>query len=180
MSARACQECGATKRIHQHHDDYALPNDTRSLCAKCHRAWHDKHGSGKNSHLRVCNINISGDVYDALREKRNGMWFQAFVDKVLRGAMRRRKGVNLASWEEHQKERRELYEKYGGPGSGRPASPIDWSRARRMKANKPWKCAICGEPVEVGKLYANERQRACAHVECAEREMRTEIPGGDQ
>ena len=44
----ACSECGAERRIHGHHDDYAFPLVVRWLCSKCHTAWHKQNGEGLN------------------------------------------------------------------------------------------------------------------------------------
>ena len=44
-----CSGCGATGRIHGHHDNYARPLDVRWLCSTCHKAWHHKHGEGLNA-----------------------------------------------------------------------------------------------------------------------------------
>jgi len=48
-----CTECGAKgTRLHQHHDDYAKPDETRQLCAQCHSNWHSEHGHAANYHLK--------------------------------------------------------------------------------------------------------------------------------
>lgn len=36
----ACQECGATVRLHAHHSDYTKPLDVRFLCPLCHKIAH--------------------------------------------------------------------------------------------------------------------------------------------
>lgn len=43
-----CCECGATKDIHAHHDDYMKPLNVRWLCAACHHQWHARNGEAKN------------------------------------------------------------------------------------------------------------------------------------
>ena len=48
LTRKPCEVCGATDRIHAHHDDYALPLVVRWLCAAHHKQWHAKHGEGKN------------------------------------------------------------------------------------------------------------------------------------
>lgn len=45
-----CETCGAFhKRIHAHHDDYAIPLSVRWLCPSCHKKWHLEHGEGANA-----------------------------------------------------------------------------------------------------------------------------------
>lgn len=43
-----CEVCGATKRIHGHHDDYAYPLNIRWLCAAHHKQWHMENGEAPN------------------------------------------------------------------------------------------------------------------------------------
>lgn len=37
---KACEGCGAEKRLHGHHEDYAKPLEVRWLCAQCHKDRH--------------------------------------------------------------------------------------------------------------------------------------------
>ena len=40
VKADACEDCGATVRLHGHHDDYSQPLVVRWLCPLCHKAAH--------------------------------------------------------------------------------------------------------------------------------------------
>lgn len=40
LEAKPCQRCGATKRIHAHHEDYTKPLEVMWLCRKCHGKRH--------------------------------------------------------------------------------------------------------------------------------------------
>lgn len=40
LSPEPCRECGSTKSIHAHHEDYSRPLDVEWLCAACHAAEH--------------------------------------------------------------------------------------------------------------------------------------------
>ena len=35
-----CEICGATEKVHGHHDDYSKPLDVRWLCEQDHLLWH--------------------------------------------------------------------------------------------------------------------------------------------
>lgn len=37
---RPCDECGSTRNVIRHHDDYARPLDVRCLCRPCHSRIH--------------------------------------------------------------------------------------------------------------------------------------------
>lgn len=49
LEKQPCEICGATERLHGHHDDYAKPMEVRWLCAAHHRQWHIKNGEAKNA-----------------------------------------------------------------------------------------------------------------------------------
>lgn len=55
----ACEQCGASKKLDAHHDDYGKPLQVRWLCASCHRRWHAKNTAiegvdgSKLLHLRI-------------------------------------------------------------------------------------------------------------------------------
>lgn len=40
LTKKPCEVCGATYRIHAHHDDYSKPSDVRWLCALHHSEHH--------------------------------------------------------------------------------------------------------------------------------------------
>ena len=42
LKKQPCEICGATERIHAHHDDYSKPYEIRWLCTVCHRKLHAK------------------------------------------------------------------------------------------------------------------------------------------
>ena len=44
-----CEVCGATRRTHAHHDDYAKPLNVRWLCPVHHKKWHTENGEGLNT-----------------------------------------------------------------------------------------------------------------------------------
>jgi len=43
MTRKPCEKCGATEKIHAHHDDYSKPLDVRWLCPAHHKADHMTH-----------------------------------------------------------------------------------------------------------------------------------------
>lgn len=44
-----CEVCGATEKIHAHHDDYAKPLNVRWLCSAHHSQWHRDNGEASNA-----------------------------------------------------------------------------------------------------------------------------------
>ena len=42
LARNACATCGATERLHMHHEDYERPYDVQCLCVSCHRKLHAK------------------------------------------------------------------------------------------------------------------------------------------
>lgn len=48
IKSQKCEDCGSTKKIHGHHDDYAKPLEVRWLCSVCHNQWHKENGEAKN------------------------------------------------------------------------------------------------------------------------------------
>jgi len=40
LKKKPCKECGTTKNVHAHHEDYAKPLDVSWLCAKHHHRHH--------------------------------------------------------------------------------------------------------------------------------------------
>lgn len=50
VKPQSCEDCKSTpKRLHGHHDDYAMPLKVRWLCPGCHNKWHKENGEGKNA-----------------------------------------------------------------------------------------------------------------------------------
>lgn len=48
IERKPCEVCGATYRIHAHHDDYDKIFDVRWLCSAHHREWHRLNGEAAN------------------------------------------------------------------------------------------------------------------------------------
>jgi hypothetical protein len=48
ITKKPCEICGATYRIHGHHDDYDKIYDVRWLCAQHHTDWHKINGEAAN------------------------------------------------------------------------------------------------------------------------------------
>jgi hypothetical protein len=48
MARKPCELCGKAP-AHAHHDDYDEPLTVRWLCVVHHKAWHLKHGEGRNA-----------------------------------------------------------------------------------------------------------------------------------
>ena len=44
LEKTACVGCGATERVHGHHEDYSKPLDVIWMCAKCHNRYHHAKG----------------------------------------------------------------------------------------------------------------------------------------
>lgn len=46
VKPNVCSECGESKLLHGHHDDYRNKLAVRWLCIECHAAWHKENGEG--------------------------------------------------------------------------------------------------------------------------------------
>lgn len=44
-----CENCGSTRHVVAHHDDYSKPLDVRWLCRSCHNRHHHLFGPGAGS-----------------------------------------------------------------------------------------------------------------------------------
>ena len=42
LDGKICEDCGKTKNLQRHHDDYSKPLEVKILCPKCHSKLHHK------------------------------------------------------------------------------------------------------------------------------------------
>ena len=63
VNPKICSECGSTKYVSGHHDDYNKPLHVRWLCHSCHFAWHQFNKASpaidlppKMDHKEICRL----------------------------------------------------------------------------------------------------------------------------
>lgn len=75
VEGKACEECGATGKLHRHHDDYSKPLEVVILCPACHRRRHAQDPQRRYDYLsirqqeRFRQLSISGATAFKLSEE---------------------------------------------------------------------------------------------------------------
>lgn len=77
---KSCEDCGKSRFVVAHHDDYKNPLEVRWLCRPCHGNWHSQNGPGL--HRDFAGFDIAGDripsrikaVLGEMRDLRESGW----------------------------------------------------------------------------------------------------------